>query len=314
MILNGKSDSFSEETKNRVLETVEEMNYKPNTLARSLITRKTKTIGLVLPDITNPFYPEVARAIEDVANSKGYSVMLCNTDNNLEKEKRYISVLKEKFVDGIIFTTDTSLNQDEFNELVGNTPTLILDENVEVNYKYGVFVDNIKGGYEAVKYLLGLGHKKIDWITGPLESKNSLDRMAEFRKILFERGIKLDENLIFEGDYKIESGIKAIEYFGNREYTAIFAFNDMMAFGVYKGLKSRGYDVPEDVSVVGFDDLDFAQILEPSLTTIKQPVYKIGKAAGELLIRIIEDKSCDDNIIVYEPKLIRRGSTKILRR
>lgn len=314
MILNGKGDSFSKETKNRVLEIVEEMNYKPNALARSLITRKTKTIGLVLPDITNPFYPEVARAIEDIANNKGYSVMLCNTDNNLEKEKRYINVLKEKFVDGIIFTTDTSLNQEEFNNLVGNTPTLILDENVEVNYKYGVFVDNVKGGYEAGKYLLGLGHKKIACITGPLESKNSLDRMEGFRGVLLKHGIKLDKSLTFEGDYKIESGIKAIKYFGNREYTAIFAFNDMMAFGVYKGLKSKGYNVPEDVSVVGFDDLDFAQIVEPSLTTIKQPVYKIGKAAGELLIKIIEDKSCDDNIIVYEPKLVKRGSTKVLRR
>lgn len=310
MIINNKGDSFSEETRKKVLEIVKEMNYKPNALARSLVTKKTKTIGLILPDITNPFYPEIARAIEDVANSLGYNLILCNTDNKVEKEIEYIEILKEKYVDGIIFTTSSFSNTRKFKDTIGDIPILILDENLDMEYTHGVFVDNIEGGYLAGKHLLDLGHRNIACITGPLVSKNSLDRLKGLEKAFLDYGFQIDENLIIEGSFKVESGMEAIDRLKWGSYTALFASNDMMAYGAYKALKGRGIRIPEDISIVGFDDLVFSQILEPGLTTIRQPTYKIGLTAIQILIDLIEEKNIDDKIIIYKPELIIRDSTK----
>ena len=310
MILNNKGDSFSEETRNKVLRLVEEMGYKPNALARSLVTKKTKTIGLIVPDITNPFYTQTARAIEDVANNKGYSLILCNTDNDFNKEKKYIKVLKEKYIDGIIFTTSAFIHLDKVREIIGDTPIILLDENVEADIIHGVFLDNLEGGYEAAKHLLQLGHRRIACVTGPPNTKNAIDRMNGFKKALKEFEVPFCEDLVYEGNYKLESGIKAVEKFEDKEYSAIFAFNDMMAFGVYKGLKSKGLKVPDDVSVVGFDNLNLSEIVEPCLTTIAQPNYEMGTTAAKMLINIIEDKNLKDNVQIYKPQLIVRGSTK----
>lgn len=308
-IINNKGESFSEETLKKVRDIIDELGYTPNALARGLITKKSGSIGLIIPDITNPFYPDLARGIEDAASELGYNLILCNSDNNLEKERNYISVLKDKYIDGIILTTSKFLNLNDVKLSLGNIPLVILDECVEENDMFGVFVDNVQGGYDAGKYLLELGHRKIACITGPLDTKSAIDRLEGFKKALEESGMELNPELLIEGDYKIEGGAKAAKLLEGKDYTAIFALNDLMAYGVYNTIKASGRRIPEDVSIIGFDDISISKIVEPPLTTIKQPSYKMGVTAAKTLIKLINGANFNNRVILYKPHLVKRGST-----
>ena len=312
-VINNKSEGVSEETRNRILQLVKELGYQPNAIARGLVTKKTKTIGLIIPDISNPFFPDLARGVEDSAHIYGYNVFLCNTDDNLEKESEYINALKEKYVDGIIFTSSSIPKHEHIMELVkSGIPIVIMDRRVDSEDIYGVFLDNYEGGYIATKHLIDLGHKKIGCITGPLYTKSAKERLEGYKKALVENGMDVDERLIFEGDYKINSGIIGTEkLLGNNEnVTAIFACNDLMAYGAYKTIRSYGYKIPDDISIVGFDDIQLSQILEPQLTTIKQPAYDMGLTAARMLIKLVEGKKLKKKIINFKPQLIIRQSTK----
>lgn len=307
-VINNKSEGVSDGTRKRILEVVKELGYQPNALARGLVTKRTKTIGLIIPDIANPFFPDIARVVEDCANKQGYSVFLCNTDDNLHKESQYIKVLGEKCVDGIIFTSNAIPKQEHTIELIKNSiPLVLMDRWVELEGICGVFLDNLKGGYMASKHLIDLGHERIACITGPLYSKTAKDRLEGYKKALFEEGIPVDKSIIVEGDYKINSGFNAAEKLLNKKVTAIIAFNDLMACGACKSVKANGYRIPEDISIIGFDDIQLSQMME--LTTIRQPSYEMGIAAIKMLIKLIEHKKINKRIISFEPSLIVRQST-----
>lgn len=315
-VINNKSEGVSAETRQKILQLVEELGYKPNAIARGLVTKKTKTIGLIVPDISNPFFPDIARGVEDGAHIYGYNVFLCNTDDDLEKEIEYINALNEKYVDGIIFTGTGSISSSNFRHIMelikSGIPVVMMDRRIDSDEIYGVFVDNFEGGYLAARHLVELGHRKIACITGPLKVKNARERLEGYKKALSESGIEIDERLIYEGDYKMAGGMVGMEKLlkENEEITAVFTCNDLMAYGAYKTIRSLGRRIPDDISVVGFDDIQLSQIVEPSLTTVKQPSYDMGLAAARMLIKLVEGKKVKERVMVFKPQLVVRRSTK----
>ncbi len=313
MILNKKDDSISSTTKERVLKIIEENNYISNKVARSLVTRRTKTIGLVIPDIANPFFPELARGAEDKANEAGYSIIFCNTDDDLEKEEKYINMLAEKMVDGIIFSQSAKRSGDIVGIDRTAIPIILIDRDAEnQNIKGKVLVDNKDGAYRAVKYLLEKGHRNIVLITGEATARTALDRIDGYKKALEEYGVRFHKEYIWIGHFKSEWGEEAIkkiiEY--RLPFDAVFCGNDLIAISVIKTLKNAGFRIPEDVGVVGFDNIYMAKMIEPELTTVKQPNYEMGYKAVELLIEFLEKVDHRvKNTIILNTELIIRKST-----
>lgn len=317
-VMNNKGE-ISEATKKRVLGVIDELNYKPNALARGMITKKTRTIGLILPDICNPFYPDVARGVEDGASKFNYNIFLCNTDNSTKKEKNYINILIEKRVDGIIFTSSLSPKQDNIINLKkSGIPVVYMDRRVEYPDEInGVYINNFVGGYLATKHLIDLGHTKIGCITGNLKTLDSIERFEGYKKALKDSDISLNNELIAEGNYDIESGYECVDKLLSsnavgKDITSIFACNDLMAYGAYKLFKQKGIRIPDDISIIGFDDIVLGQMLEPNLSTIRQPMYDMGSIASNMLIKMIEGKKLKENVVILQPELIVRSSTREL--
>lgn len=314
-VINDKPEGVGKEMREKILRLVEENNYQPSVIARSLVTKKTKTIGLIIPDITNPYFPQLVRGAEDYANRNKYHIFLCNSDKDVKKEKEYLKAFIEKSVDGVILTSNISATDAMQYEMLkkNNIPCVLLDRYVEYkSYKAGVFLDNIKGAYMATEYLLKQGHTKIAFVTGPLEVTTSVNRLKGYEKACNDRGIRIDNDLVMEGDYLMESGYRHILNLleKGREFTAVFAGNDMMAIGAMKALKSKNIKIPEEVEIIGFDNIEFSQMVEPALTTVAQPAYEMGAKGAELLIKLVEGKKLKMKNIYMEPELIIRGTTR----
>lgn len=309
-IINNKYDSVGEETKEKVLNLIKELNYKPSSIARSMVTKKTKTIGLILPDISNSFFPNLARGIEDYSISKGYSALLCNSDNNLEKENLYIDTLIEKNVDGIIITTSYTWSEESFKKIRDNgIPLVVLDRINNSNDIYNVYTKSTDGAYSAIKYLIENNHRKIGCITGPLEFEISNLRLEGYKKALKDSGINYAEEYVREADFKIELGKKcALDLLRETDVTAVFACNDMMAIGVYQACKELKLKIPKDISVVGFDNIDISELVNPPLTTVNQNMYSMGKEAAKMLINIIEDLEVEEKNKELKAELVIRES------
>jgi len=312
-VINNKSEGVGEETRKRILKLVKELGYQPNALARGLVTKKTKTVGLIIPDITNPFFADIARGVEDQANLFGYNVFLCNTDDDLDKENKYINALKEKYVDGIIFTSSSIPNQNHIVELIKTgIPTILMDRQIDDKHVVGIFIDNLLGGYIATKHLLELGYSRIACITGPLFLKSAVERLQGYEKALNEYGMEVDNEIVAEGTYKMESGYETAKELLAKGVRTFFVCNDIMALGVCKAVKESGYNIPEDVSVVGFDDIQISHVIEPPLTTVRQPSYDMGKEAIKMLVKLIEGKKIRKKIVKFKPELVIRQSTKAI--
>lgn len=314
-VINNNPNGVSIETRNKILNIIDENRFQPSFLARGLATKKTKTIGLIIPDIANPFFPQLVRGIEDYAHKAGYSLFLCNSDNDLKKEKEYVSVLIEKGVDGVILAPSSSTGFNVKNDLltVNDIPSVLLDRYViNSNYDAGVFVDNVKGAYMAVNQLIHNGNKNIAYISGSILITTSIDRFRGYSKALAENNLNVNNKLIREGDFSIQSGfIATTELIHDKvEFNAIFAENDMMAIGVIKALKKFNIKIPGEVEVIGFDNIELSSIFEPPITTVSQPIYKMGKLSAETIIKLIEKKEIENSILILEPELIIRETTK----
>ncbi|SKA87014.1 transcriptional regulator, LacI family [Clostridium sp. USBA 49] len=311
MVLNKRDESISEETKNKILKLAEELNYIPNSLARGLTINKTSTIGIILPDITNPFFSYIARAIEDAASSFGYNVIFCNTDNKVEKELDYIKLLISKLVDGVIFISGgqsrSSIKLLKDNDI----PFILVDRYIE-NFRdeYGVYSLNKEGVIEGIEYLYNKGNRKIVFVKGHENLQISNERLEGYKYAMKKHGI-FDENLIFKGNFTIEGGIKATEQILQRvdKIDAIFYSNDIMALGGMKVLLRNNFKIPEDIRIMGFDNIVISEIFEPELTTVSQPIYDMGKKACELLINIINNIEIPSKQIYFKTELIIRKTT-----
>lgn len=321
MIINKKDKNITDATRKKVLEVVKKHNYIPNAMAGSLVTQRTNIIGLILPDITNPFFPGIARGAEDKANKSGYSIIFCNTDDQLEVEEKYIENLTKKMVDGMIIAH--SSNSKKMPKILERckAPVILIDRDFySENIRGKVLVDNLNGAYKGVNYLIKNGYKKIAFLSGSLKTRTATDRLEGYKMALKDNSIKFNERLVKSGEYRIEWGKNGVKKLltANEDFDSIFCGNDLIAIGAMKELKENGYHIPEDIGVMGFDDIYMSGLVDPSLTTIRQPIYEMGYKAMELLIDNINNKNNSINnlqkmeSIILETKIIERNSTNLL--
>lgn len=296
------------DTRKRVLAAIEEMNFKPNSVARSLFKKQSKTIGLIVPDINNPFFPQLARSVEDVTNESDYTVILCNSDDNLEKEIRYFEMLQQKYVDGVLVVSNT-LKPEHIHEF--NFPIVALDRPLNSNIPF-VTCNNYEGARRATMHLLECGCKKIAHIQGPENITNAQDRLNGFRDAAIEMGF-FHEELVISAAYQLESAKKAAFQLLTKhpDIDGIFAANDVMAIGVIKAAEKLGYKVPAQLMVVGFDGIQLGEIVSPEITTVVQPVSQMGTTAANLLLDMIEDRYVEQREYTYAAELLVRRSTKL---
>lgn len=289
-VLNNSQHPINPETRERVLAAIKELRFYPNAMARSLQLNETRTIGLILPDVANPYYPGIVRGVEDVAHENGYTVILCNTDRSQERTKIYLRVLREKRVDGVIFTGGGAVEDaDREHFFDQETVATVLIGRHRANLP-AVQVDNVQAAREAVEHLLRLGHRRIATVTGPSVSTTARDRQEGYRLALASYGMEVDPGLVVEGDFDFQSGYQAVAKLplsGSRMISAIFAHNDLMAIGAIKALQERGLRIPADVAVVGFDNIPLASFITPTLSTVAVPVYDLGVTAMGILAGLL---------------------------
>lgn len=308
--LTGK-DRVSPLLAERVLQAIQELQYQPNDVARALKINESRSIGLIIPDIENPFFPALVRGVQDAAKMHNYAVILCNTDGKTEEEKKYIQFLYSKRVDGIAFTesVDNKKNISLLDSL--GIPVVLLDRRVEGMRASGVSTDNRLGAFMATQHLLDLGKRRIVFISGPLKLSSGADRAKGYQDALLRYNIQYDKDLACIGAFTYESGYAAVEklLFSRHKFDAIFASNDMMAIGAIECLNKYGIRVPKDVAVVGFDDIRLAGWYRPLLTTVRQPVYDMGQYAMKLLMEHITGKRINSYEKIFKPELIIRQSS-----
>lgn len=314
-VLNNRPD-VSDSTRRRVQKVIQSLKYNPSSIARGLVLRKTFTLGLVVPDISTPFYPDVAKGVQNRADELGYSVILFDSDNRLEKEKHAIKLMKSKQVDGMIVSFAAENKEDLLVLEEQGFPVVQIDRIVPGSSAPFVTIDNCLSAYEATRYLIGLGHRCIAHITGNLDSQTARDRLQGFHRALEEERDNDTEHYVLQGDYTVKSGQQHMKTLLAQKTrpTAVFAANDIMALGCYEAIFDKGLSVPEDVSIVGHDDVQIASLIRPRLTTMAQPKYELGRIAAEKLIQQIEIKTSDskeDKVenVVLESQLIVRSST-----
>lgn len=302
---------MSDVLRERVLKAMHELHYQPNALARSLRSKRSHTIGMLLPDSSNPYFAEIARSIEDTSFSKGYSVVLCNTDDNLDREQFYTNLLTEKQVDGIILVAAGESSKHIQDLQDRHFPLVVVDRDSPGVTVDSVQIDNEHGSWLATTHLIGLGHRRIACIASPSAITPSGERVAGYRRALRENGIDYDEDLVIKGDFKPDSGYHATGQMLHmaKPPTAIFACNDLMAIGAISAATNGGRRVPQDLSIVGFDDIQLAKFTNPSLTTIAQPKQEMGQLATKLLIERIRNPKIHPHSVILESHLVVRNST-----
>ena len=316
LVLNNKKVRVSIQTKQLIRKVAHELNYIPNQTAISLVTKESKTLGLVIPDISNPFFSELSKGISAKAAKYGFNIILCDTEDSYELTMRYLRILVSKNVDGIIMTLSHDIKDKNLlliTEFLENhvLPVVLIERSDALIMSDCVIANNKKGSYLASKHLIELGHRNVGCITGPSHLDASKNRLQGFKVAFKEKGLKFRKELVVEGNYHIESGYKGAQKILNidPEVTAIHAFNDMMAYGLLECLKDKGIKIPEQISVVGFDDIFFSKMLYVPLTTIALPIHQMGEKAIQLLIERILNKKLPRRCSIAEPKLVIRQST-----
>jgi len=310
-VING-TRFVSEDLSSRVLEAMQFLNYQPNSLARSLRMGQSKTIGLIVPDNSNLFFAEIARAIEDNGFEHGYSVILCNTDDDPVKEAAYVNVLFAKQVDGVIFISSGAASESLKKLLDAKIPVVVVDREISDIQVDNVLVDNLQGGYDATHALLLSGHRRIACIAGPSDLTPSNQRLIGYYQALEEAGLTIDEKLVVRGNFHPQSGyVAGLELLKqNDRPTAIFACNDMMAFGTLRAAYELKLAIPGELAVIGFDDIELASYVIPTLTTMAQPKQQMGRMAVELILDRINGQITQSRTIVLPPQLISRRSSE----
>lgn len=298
----------------RVLAAVQELDYHPNEVARSLKVKQTKLLGMVLPDITNPFFPEIIRGAEDAALERGYLLLAANTDEQAEREKRLIKALRARRVDGILLAASASKDEAHIkNVIAAGVPVVCLDRAVPDIPLDAVMVDNVRGSQECVRHLIRAGHKKIAIITGSLELQIGQERLAGYTAALRESGIKGSPSLILEGDFREEAGYRLGKELLLRQDrpTAIFTCNGVMTLGLLAALDELGVRCPGDIALATFDDLPLVRSFHPHLTAVAQPGHEMGFRGAHLLIDRVEGRLTGKPVIVrLAPELRVRESSR----
>jgi LacI family transcriptional regulator len=301
------------ETRERVLAAVSQLGYVPNTLARSLRSRQTGMLALVITDITNPFFTTLARGVEDAASQAGFNVLLCNTDESEEKQDKYLHALLQKRVDGVVLVPARSHNEPVRFIHQQGVPVVVADRSIPHAEADVVRCDSEDGAYQLVRLLLALGHRQIALLNGPQDASTAADRAAGYRRALTEAGINPDSQAVYSGGFTQASGYALANHAlaASPRPTALFAANNFIAIGALKALQAANVRVPEEISLVGFDDLPEALVTFPFLTVASQPAYEMGQIATQVLIeRISEEKPAHAyREIVLPTVVVERKST-----
>lgn len=317
-VINNKSVPLSEETRANVQKAIETLHYRPNQLAVGLVTKTTNTVGVILPDSTNPFFALLAHHIEIALRQLGIAVIIGNTEGEALITRQYLNLFSDRRLDGIILAQldfDDEEETAKCQELIENLdiPIVFVDRISQDRKSSSIQVDQRKIGYLATRHLLALGHTRIGCVSGSIRLKVNARRYEGYAAALREEGIAPDENLLFCDSLSIECGRKALPYLLGQNVTAIFTFNDMIAYGIYKECRNYNLSIPADLSVVGVDDIQFSDIIYPPLTTVAQPVECIAQSAVEQMMQLIENRRAVIESVELHPVLKVRGSTRALR-
>lgn len=312
-VLNGDYSKVSAATRDRVLRIADEMDYRPNQMARNLVRRKSTLIGLLIPDISNPYYAEMCRGVIDESMRFGYSALIANTDSTAQREQNEIRNMSENNVAGVI--------------LVGNAPTAA--ENIamlrryrlpyisvdnpskDIDLDYCVYVDDFSGSYHAIEYLIEHGHTQIAYISGmPSDARENDRRLLGYLAAMRDHNLLIDPNLIENGTFTLETGYrKTLQLLGRRQpITAIACGNDMIALGAFNALRERRIKVPHDISLVGFDDVYLSTVMQPRMTTVRQPAYEMGVCAASMLMDRINNVEMENKSFCFKPSLVERDT------
>lgn len=308
-VLNS-SPTVAEGTRDAVLDAIKRLDYRPNLLGRNLRRTETRLILALLPTIANPFYSRIVKGIEDVAHKNGYNVMLCNTDSNADREQLYLGLLKNRLADGVILMAPETAGG-ELTAIGADFPVVQCCEYKEGAQVSLVRIDNHAAARKAARHLISLGHKKIGLISSRNSFLSTVRREQGFLSALEEAGIPMGEGCLAYGDYSFKSGHRAaLGLLAMKERpTAIFAISDIMAIGVLRAAREKGLKVPEDLAVVGFDNISFSSMCDPMLTTVSQPKYDLGCTAMDLLLKTIQGELKEPVEIILENELVIREST-----
>jgi DNA-binding LacI/PurR family transcriptional regulator len=315
-VLNKSEHPVNQETRDRVLRVAQELSYRPSALARALVRDETRIIGVIVGDISDPYFAAIARGIGEVALERGYLTVICNSDRIPDVELNFVQLLRDYQVDGIIFSGG-GLKDEEYLERVNevldrlkarNVPVVALGQHSlnipEVN------IDNVQAARDMTEYLIQLGHRRIGYVTGPPVLTTSRLRTEGYELALTQNGIPVEPELVVEGNFTYESGQRAARQILslNRPPTAIFAANDLMAIGCLTECSSMGIDIPGKVSVVGFDDIDAARYVHPALTTVRVPMREMGIMGMQQLLRMLEPSDSIETLYLLSHELSVRSS------
>lgn len=316
LVLNQRDDSrIGEETRQKILETSKELGYQTERIPQVSTFPIHPTIGLVIADIKNPFFTNLASTIEDVASRYGYNIILCNTHEHLEKENEFLEVLWRRKVHGLILAAVDDKQSNPRNFLKHHIPLVLVDRYLRGTETNAVLVDNVDGAYRAIEYLVGLGHQRIGIITGREHVTTNQDRLQGYLNALEAHGLPADQSLIHSSHYTVEGGQQATAELLELPSppTAIFSCGGTPTVGVLMEFKRRGIRIPDDMSLLGFDDDRWATLIEPPMTVIAQPVEEIGREAAQLIIQMIQGwNKREIRKIVLKTELIIRESCRAI--
>ena len=297
-------------TRKAIKEAIETLNYRPNAIARTMVTQKSNVISLIVPDISNPFFSELIKVAEAILKQHGYSLLISEAEWNIENERDFVNSSIGRMVDGVIMFTPR-LTDDELVAFSRSIPLVVVDRSMEGTPVMDVYVDNYQGAFAATEYLIKAGHRRIGYIRGWEDVLNTKRRQEGYMNALAEYGIQFDEALVQAGDYREGSGYRSFEYFMNlpEPPTAIFASNDMMAYGFMSACVSNGLKVPDDISVMGFDGIKLFFTPVPGLSTVNHPRNEMIQKAIYMLLGFPKDKIDECDKFLYT-ELILRDSVK----
>ncbi|NEZ47380.1 LacI family transcriptional regulator [Clostridium niameyense] len=305
-------DVVNEDTKKKVVDAIDKLGYRPNIVARSLKTQISKTIGIIIPDISNQFYPEIVRGAEDVANIYDYNIMLCNTDLDPEKEMEYLRVLREKMADGVLYMSNSL--EPNILELIDKLrfPVVLVETRDKEEKIPSVTIDNLKASMDAVQYLIDKGNKKIAYI-GLYEdmANEAVLRYKGYEETLRKNNIELNKDLVVFSGLKAKDGYNGInKILEKNEIDAVFCAADEVAMGAINALRDKSIKVPEDVDVMGFNNIYSSEIFYPKLTTVAEPMYDMGSVGMRMLIKIINKQELEEKHYVLTHRIVERDSCR----
>ncbi len=310
-VLNG-TRWVSPDLRERVLAATRDLGFEPNAIARSLKIKRSQTLGLVISDISNPFFASVVRGVEDVAQARGYTLIFGNSDEDPAKEAEYLRILSSRRVDGLILAPAGDAHDYLVRLVKAEFPLIFLDREVPDLQVPAVLLQNEEAAREAVRHLIDLGHRRIGMITGRPRISTTTDRLAGYRHALDDAGIPFEEQLVASGGSRSEGARVVTGAMLDRvpRPTAFFVGNNLMTIGAVAAIEERGLSIPDDVALIGFDDFTWASLFRPTLTTVAQPTYELGQTAAELLIRRIEGDgtALPDRVLLPGSLVIRESS------